>query len=83
MVVLLVAAGLIGAAAGGGVGYLTGGLTGAALGAGVGALAGVGSFAVGYALAGHGYWNLAPFPGSWCPYYLYPGSPRLYYTTAY
>jgi hypothetical protein len=85
MVILLLAAGaLLGAAAGGTVGYLTAGLAGATLGIGAGALAGLGSCAAAYALTRRVYWYPVPYPGYgyWCHPAFYP-RPRLYYTTAY
>ena len=87
--VFLIAAGLIGAAAGGALGYLTGGVGAVALGTGIGALAGVGAYGLGYALAGPRYGYPYPYPGGALPAYGYWPSlvyfqvPRFYYTSAY
>lgn len=79
---LLVGGALLGAAAGGTVGYTAAGLTGAGLGIGVGALAGLG---VGAAICGFTtlpYYCAPPFPLNYAQFQpvFYPS--RMYYTTA-
>jgi hypothetical protein len=85
LVILLLAAGaLIGAAAGGSLGYVAAGLTGAAIGVGAGAVAGFGIGAAAYALSRPVYLYPIPYPQYG---YHYPPTfcarPRVYYTTAF
>jgi hypothetical protein len=86
MAFVIAGAALLGAAAGGTLGYATAGLTGAALGAGVGSLAGFGIGAAAVALTGPYFYPCEWYPYSFCgaPYYptvFYPR--RTYLTFAY
>jgi hypothetical protein len=84
MPIFLLAGALLGAAAGGALGYTAAGLSGVALGVGVGALAGVGFGAAAYAFSRPVVLTPIPFPQSY-GYYGVPvvyAGPPLYYTTA-
>jgi len=82
---LLAAGALVGAAAGGTIGYVAAGVTGAGIGIGVGALAGLGLGATAYALSRPVVMYPLPVPYYYGSYYYppatYPGRP-VYYRTA-
>ena len=81
---LLAAGALVGAAAGGTIGYVTAGMAGAGIGIGVGALAGLGIGATAYALSRPVVMYPLPVPHYYPPCY-YPSAayPRypVYYRT--
>ena len=75
----VLAAGLLGAAAGGAIGWGAAGLTGAGIGLAAGGLAGLGLGAAAWYAARPWYWYPYPYPA----YAGYPAYPTYYYPAYY